>query len=127
MVCPSRRELLTNLQRRALKLAKQFLRRSALLNQDMSVAFHERISDVTDTEVPWDGSVQLSEGKPTAPELPQTVVLEEQMKELASHQMPDKQETAHNAKDKEKEKQKEKKKRRKRHMQGKRAAPAETT
>ncbi len=99
-----------------LKLAKEFLRHGALLDQDMSVAFHEISRNETDTEIPWDGSVQLGEEKITAHELLQKVFSEEQMKELASVERAEKNRPPQSA-EKREGKQKEKKKRRKKRRQ----------
>ena len=100
-----------------LKLAKEFVRCGASLEQDMSVAFYELTRDVTDTDVPWDGSVTHSEGVLSARKLLQKVFSEAAMEELTSVGKANKKETAQDAK-KRRKKQKEKSKSRKRRQQG---------
>ena len=112
-----RREFCMNSRIFALRLAKEFVRCGASLEQDMSVACDELTRDVTDTDVPWDGSVIHSKGKLTAHELLQKVFLEAQMKDLISVETANKQGSAQVAKRK-REKQKEKKKSRKRRKKG---------
>ena len=101
----------------ALKLAKEFVRCGASLEQDMGVAFYELTREVTDTNIPWDGSFTHSKGVLSARELLQKVFLEVEMEELMSVGKANKKGTAQDAK-KRRKKQKEKSKSRKRRKQG---------
>ena len=101
----------------ALKLAKEFVRCGASLEQDMSVAFYETTRYVTDLNIPWDGSVTHSEGVLSARELLQKAFSEAEMEELTSVGKENKKETAQHAK-KRRRKQKQKSKSRKRRKQG---------
>ena len=64
----------------------------------MSVAFDELTRDVTDTDVPWDGSVTHSKGRLHARELLREVFSEAEMKELTAAELKNKQATAQDAK-----------------------------
>ena len=101
----------------ALELAKEFVRCGASLEQDMSIAFYELTSDVSDTDVPWDGSVTYSKGKLPARELLQKVFSEADMEDLMFIGKANKKEAAQDAK-KRRKKQKEKSKSQKRRKQG---------
>ena len=101
----------------ALKLAKEFVRCGASLEQDMSVAFYELIREVTDTNIPWDGSFTHSKGVLSARELLQKVFLEVEMEELMTVGKANKKERAQDAK-KRRKKQKQKSKSQKRRKQG---------
>ena len=116
VVSLTRHQSPTASRRCALRLAKEFVRCGALLEHDMSVAFDELTRDVTDTDVPWDGSVTHSKGRLPARELLRKVFSEAEMKELTSVGMMDKQGSAQDA-TKRREKQKEKRRRRKRRKQ----------
>ena len=117
VVSLARSELCLDSRILALKLAKELVRCGASLEQDMSVACDELTSDVTDTDVPWDGSVTHSNGELSARELLQKVFLEGEMEELMSVGKANKKESARDAK-KRRKKQKEKSKSRKRRKQG---------
>ena len=117
VVSLTRHQSSTASRRCALRLAKEFVRCGALLEHDMSVAFDELTRDVTNTDIPWDGSVTHSTGRLPARELLQKVFSEAQMEDLTSVGIANKPETAQDGK-KRREKQKEKKRRRKRRKQG---------
>ena len=117
VVSLARSKLFVNSRIFALKVAKEFVRCGASLEQDMSVAYDELTRDVTDTNVPWDGSVTHSKGVLSARELLQKVFLEGEMGELMSVGKANKKESAQDAK-KRRKKQKEKSKSRKRRKQG---------
>ena len=98
----------TKSRRRVLRLAKEFLRHDAKLDQNMSVAIDELTRDKTDTDVPCNGSIQVDESELTAHDVLKRVLSDQECRELA----PDMQGTAQSTSQR-KEKQKQQKRRRK--------------
>ena len=103
---------------RMLRLAKKFVVCGAVLDQDVSIAIDELVRDKTNTDIPWDRSVQVGDEKFTAHDVLKGVFLEEEWDKVVHGNVADSQGRAQSVSQR-KIKLKERKKRRKERKQAK--------